>query len=196
MRGERARIAVAGRLVRSAEDGQIVGPEASIFAGKGEHLGLPGGAETATRLEGGQAMTARTAGHRATEQHQFFSRKVLLVDEDYGDLRHYAEILEQQGYEVRMCASYDEGAQCLDCEPFDFVVVSQGSRAFEGRALVERVVMVDRHIPVLVLARCADMNCYLEAMQLGAVDYLEKPLTPSELARVVETHLRPRQMAA
>jgi FixJ family two-component response regulator len=35
---------------------------------------------------------------------------------------------------------------------------------------------MDRHRAVLVVTRCVDMSCYLEAMQMGAVDYLEKPL--------------------
>jgi len=33
------------------------------------------------------------------------------------------------------------------------------------------------------------MNCYLEAMQLGAVDYLMKPVSPEQIARVLETHM-------
>lgn len=120
----------------------------------------------------------------------------MLVDEDAGDLRHYAAILEEQGYEVRKCPSYAEGEHCLQSECFDFIVVNQGTRAFEARSLVERVLMIDRRTPVLILTRCVDMNCYLEAMQMGAVDYLEKPLTPAELLRVVQTHLRSRMFAA
>lgn len=122
--------------------------------------------------------------------------KVLLVDEDYRDLQYYCAILQQQGYDVRMCASYAEGASRLESESFDFVVVSQGSRAFEGRGLIERAMQIDRRLPVLVLTRCLDMGCYLEAMQLGALDYIEKPLSALEMARVVATHLRPRRAAA
>jgi DNA-binding response OmpR family regulator len=33
------------------------------------------------------------------------------------------------------------------------------------------------------------MSCYTDAMQIGAVDYLEEPVSPPELARVVRTHL-------
>ena len=58
---------------------------------------------------------------------------------------------------------------------FDFVIVSQGSPAFETHPLVELTLARNRHTPVVVLARCLEMNCYLEAMQLGAADYLEKP---------------------
>ncbi len=35
------------------------------------------------------------------------------------------------------------------------------------------------------------MNCYLEAMQLGAVDYLEEPLKLDEMLRAVKAHLDP-----
>ena len=123
-------------------------------------------------------------------------RRVLIVDEDCRDLQYYGSLLEQLGYEVRRCDSFGSGARSLDGEPFDFVVVSQGGRAFEGRTLLEHVHSVDRHIPVLVLTRSVEMDCYLEAMQLGAVDYLEKPLGQAEMARVVQTHLRSRAAAA
>lgn len=142
-------------------------------------------------------MAPGIANHRLTERQQLPARRrVLLVDEDCADLQGYCAILEQEGYEVQACRSYAEGAQRLQSGRFDFVVICQGSRAFEGRSLLEQVMMIDRHTPVLVLTRSVDMNCYLEAMQLGAVDYLEKPLPPAEILRIVETHLRPRAAAA
>ena len=48
-------------------------------------------------------------------------------------------------------------------------------------------------LPVLVLTEYLDMSCYLEALQLGAADYVEKPLRPDEVARLVETHVRRRE---
>jgi len=119
--------------------------------------------------------------------------RVLLVDEDGADLNYYRLIIQEQGYEVRPCGSYEEGVRCLETERFDFVVVNQGSRAFEGRRVLERVNEIDRRTPVLILTRSVDIGCYLDAMQLGAVDYLEKPLAPSEVARVLQTHFRPRR---
>jgi FixJ family two-component response regulator len=51
-----------------------------------------------------------------------------------------------------------------------------------------------RNIPIVVVARCLDMHCYLEAMELGAVDYLERPES-DDLGWVVETQLRQRGAA-
>jgi len=114
--------------------------------------------------------------------------RVLLVDEDAGDLRILRLILEGQGLEVFTCTTYEAGIQCLKTEPFDFVVVSQGTQAFEGRRVLDSAMQLDRHTPVLVVTRCMDMQCYLEAMQLGAIDYLEKPIPPADLLRFVRAH--------
>ena len=119
--------------------------------------------------------------------------RVLLVDEDEKDLKYFTTLLGRMGYAVRAFVNYREAEGCLEHEHFDFFIVSQGSPAFETRNLVQLTLARDRHKPVVVLTRCLEMKCYLEAMQLGAVDYLEKPLAPPEFERLVTTHCRPRQ---
>ena len=114
--------------------------------------------------------------------------KALLVDEYPEDLQFYSTILEAYGYRIRRCSSYHEGVHCLGDEVFDFVIVSQGTPNFEGSRVLKRAAEINRSLPVLVVARFPDMGCYLEAMQLGAVDYLVEPLTVSELGRVLENH--------
>jgi DNA-binding NtrC family response regulator len=122
--------------------------------------------------------------------------KALLVVEEPEALHYYCNILEEWGYQVRVCHSYEEGVCCLGSEVFDFVMVSQGSPNFEGRCVVERAIEIDWHLPVLVVARCLDMSCYLEAMQLGAVDYLAEPVTVAEVERVLRNHPPIRSKAA
>ena len=117
----------------------------------------------------------------------------LLVDEDAKDLRHFTTLLRLLGYSVQAFMNYREAERCLEHEHFDFVIVSQISLAFETRRLVEFALARDRHTPVVVLTRCLEMNCYLEAMQLGAADYVEKPLSPVELKRLVVKHCKPQQ---
>jgi DNA-binding NtrC family response regulator len=120
----------------------------------------------------------------------YASRKLLLVDPNFRDLEYYRSVLLGQGHAVTACASYTEGALLLRKDSFDLIIVNQGSRNFEGRVLVERAIEIDRHMPVLVLTECLDIGCYLEAMQLGATDYVEKPQRADEVARLVETHVQ------
>jgi DNA-binding NtrC family response regulator len=132
----------------------------------------------------------------ASKNPRLVHRKVLLVDESLRDLQYYSAILQGQGHEVRIVPSYAEGWLALEKEHFDFVIISQGSREFEGRVLLQHAIEIERRLPVLVLTDCLDMGCYLEAMQLGAADYLEKPVLPLELVRLIETHVRPQSTAA
>lgn len=115
--------------------------------------------------------------------------RVLMVMDDPASLEHHSELLRLLGYEVLACESYGEGLTILQNEAFDLVTVGQGSMFFEGRDVVIRALELNRSIPVLVLARNSDMENYMEAMQLGAVDYLEMPVPPGEFMRVLRTHL-------
>ncbi len=116
--------------------------------------------------------------------------KVLLIEDEPRDRNFYEAVLRDRGYDVVLCGTPTAGINCLEQQRFDLIIVSQGGPDFEGRPVLERAVEIDRRIPVLVITRCLSMNCYLDAMQLGAVDYLEKPVPPERLAWVLETHLR------
>jgi len=115
--------------------------------------------------------------------------RILVVDEDPGDLRILRITLEAQGLEVFASTSYEAGMEFLEKGTAEFVVVSQGTRAFEGRRILERSMQLNRGCPVLVVARSIDMPCYLDAMQLGAIDYMEKPISSTELVRFVRAHV-------
>jgi DNA-binding response OmpR family regulator len=114
--------------------------------------------------------------------------KILIVDDSSDDLRTLRAILERQGYQVETCASYREGAALAATGHYDFVVASQGGPNFEGQAVIKQT--LNRNTPVLVVTRCLEMACYLEAMQMGALDYLEKPVPEDFLIREIETHLQ------
>ena len=115
--------------------------------------------------------------------------KVLVVVEDSEHLEHVREITEGMGYTVHACNSYAEGIRQLESGAFKLVVVGQGSRFFEGRCVVERAIKINRQLPVVVVARQLEMECYLEAMQLGAVDYVADPSVGKEIARLLRNHV-------
>ena len=120
--------------------------------------------------------------------------RALLVCDDLRGFPSYGGILSALGYDVVMCSSYEEGARRVEMEEFDFAIVGQGSASFEGRCVLERAAEVHRNIPIVVVARCLDIHCYMEAMDLGAVDYLERP-EPDDLGWVMETQLLRRGVA-
>ena len=134
---------------------------------------------------------------RHTGQRPLVSKgRAFVVDEDRGDLAYYRSILQRAGWTVVTCSSYMEALDFLRSESFDVVVLSQGTCSFEGRLVLERAMMMDRKRPVLVVARSLDMGCYLEAMRMGAADYLEGPVPETELMRATESFLSGASVAA
>ena len=118
---------------------------------------------------------------------------VLLVAEDSEHLEHIRRITQGMGYSIHVCNSYADGVRELESGAFAFIIVGQGSRFFEGRCVVERAIKINRRLPVVVVARQLEMECYLEAMQLGAADYVAEPSVGAEIAQILHNHLRHHQ---
>lgn len=136
-------------------------------------------------------MSTGYAGSFVEKSRNSSAGKVLIVEEDAILLADYALILEHEGYEVKACASYSDGAQSLESTVFSCVLLSQGSQAFEGQGVLKRAIEIDRKTPVVVITRSITMHCYLDAMQWGAVDYVARPQASAEIREIVKAHLRP-----
>lgn len=121
--------------------------------------------------------------------------RTLLVDEDSSDVRYYYGVLRALGHEVVVCKHYSEAMDVLERESFDMAVVAQGSPAFEGREVLAKALDISPGIPVLVVARTLDIDCYLEAMEIGAADYLERCAAPRDFMRSVDSHLQMKAAA-
>jgi len=128
-------------------------------------------------------------GRRADQLPGLIRKRLVVVDENLEDLLYYSAVLQHQGYEVHSIPSYKDGAAWVGREDYDLMLLSQGGPSFEGRPVLSRAIERDRHAPVVVLSRSIDMPCYIEAMQCGALDYLQKPLLPSEIGFLVRKYL-------
>ena len=117
------------------------------------------------------------------------ARKILVVDEDVEDLSNHAKLLEAEGFEAVKCGSYEAAIRSIEKEDFDLAMVDQGSPAFEGRVVLRYLKRFNCSTPFVVLARFADMKCYLQALELGAVDYLLKPVSAEQMNWVWQTCL-------
>ena len=117
--------------------------------------------------------------------------KLLLVDENPQDLHDYPAMLRHLVYEVKPAGSYTGAVEFLDHEAFDLVMVDQGSPDFEGRAVLRRAVEIDNRTPVLVLTGAVSASCCVNALDMGANEYVQKPLTSSEVRELLDDYLKP-----
>ncbi len=114
--------------------------------------------------------------------------KVLLIAHELDSLYGICQELLKAGYFVYSASSYAEGVAILNHRSIDFVIVDEGTAAFEGKPILERAVEINRRLPVLVITRSVNMTNYMDAMQLGALDYLETPVNAELILRYVRAH--------
>ena len=112
--------------------------------------------------------------------------KVLIFDQDVETLARHAEPFEAQGFEVHKCMSIESAMRCIEREEFDIAVVDQGSAAFEGRRVIRHLVRYNSPVPLIVTARPLDDQCCRQAFELGATEYLEKPVSTAKVNRIIQ----------
>jgi two-component system, OmpR family, response regulator VanR len=113
-------------------------------------------------------------------------RKVLISNENIEELALYAEPFESRGFEVHKCASVESAMRCIEREELDIVLVDQSSPTFEGRRVIRHLVRYNHPVPLIVLARPRDEQCCQQALELGATEYLEKPVPTSKLNAIIQ----------
>ena len=123
--------------------------------------------------------------------------RILVADDEPGLRAFVAEALEADGHTVAQAPDGFEAAQRLAREGFDLLITDLKMPRLDGIALLRQVRLDQPEIEVLVLTAHGTIETAVEAMKLGAFDYLEKPIgSPAELRLVVSRALERRALVA
>ena len=122
---------------------------------------------------------------------------ILLVDDEERILKNLARALRDEGHEVVATTNPDEGLRLLAARSFDLLVVDNRMPVKTGlemlRDLAAQGPEVDRPEVVTMTAH-ATVESAIEAMKLGAFDYLQKPFEVDELLVVAGRALEHRRL--
>ena len=112
--------------------------------------------------------------------------RVLIVDNDEALARAMEETLVKVGYECAVATSGPEGARRIEQETFDIVVSDLVMNDVDGMEILGRSRQALPDGEVILVTGHATVPKAVEAMQLGAFNFLEKPISPSRLRAIVE----------
>jgi two-component system response regulator AtoC len=112
-------------------------------------------------------------------------RKILLVEDDDVFLRPLHRTLELAGYDVLPVPSAEEALDALKVEDVDVVLTDKRLPGMDGVELVRRVKADHADLAVVVMTAYGTIESAVEAMRLGAEDYLVKPFEVAELLLVI-----------
>ncbi len=120
---------------------------------------------------------------------------ILVVDDDPADRDLVVQILQKQGHTTLSAATVAEGLALARSRQADTAVLDVLLPDGDGIELFRRIRAIDPALPVIFVTASGSSNTAIEAMQLGALDYLVKPLQVAEVRRVVARALEVRRLA-
>lgn len=112
--------------------------------------------------------------------------RVLLVDNDPDHARAMAESLERVGYICVIATSGPEGCREIEQQTFDVVVTDLVMNDVDGMGVLKQARELLPECEVIMVTGHATVPKAVEAMQEGAFNFLEKPITPKRLQAITE----------
>ena len=124
--------------------------------------------------------------------------RILLAD-DQQDIRESLRLLlKNEGYETYAAASPSEALVAIEAREFDAVLMDLNytrdtTSGREGLDLLTAIQKVDSTLPVIVMTAWSSLELAVEAMRLGARDFLQKPWENARLLSILRTQIDLRQ---
>lgn len=112
--------------------------------------------------------------------------KILLVDDEVVFTTNMSKLLNNRGYRVTAVNSGDNAIRALEAEDFDVVVLDLKMPGMDGITTLREIKKLGLFTETLILTGHGSIDTALEAIRLGAYDYLTKPCEIDELVNKIE----------
>jgi len=107
--------------------------------------------------------------------------RLLLVDDEESILKSLSKDFSQEGYEVMTASSGEDAIEKIKNNYFDIVITDLSMPGLDGIAVLNEAKKNNPDICVIILTGYGDLTSAIEALRLGADDYLLKPCDTEEL---------------
>lgn len=119
---------------------------------------------------------------------------LLIVDDDHSLRSMLSFVLGKEGYQVEEAQSAGEALKKLKSRRFDLVISDIRMPDLNGIELLKKIKIHDPDLPVIMITAYAATQDAIEAMKLGAEDYIMKPFNLEELKIILDKSLRKRSL--
>ena len=114
------------------------------------------------------------------------SEKVLLVDDEEDFLEIMAERMQARGMAVTTCASAEKAVEMIKDEAFDAIVLDFMMPGMDGMHALKEIKARRPEAQIILLTGHATVEKGVEAMKMGAADFLEKPADLEALEKKIK----------
>lgn len=118
---------------------------------------------------------------------------ILIVDDEEPIRQLLDQCLKGQGYQTSAASNAEEALSALSTSHFDLVLSDVRMPGMSGLELLEAIRSRHDEVGVLMLTACDDVFMAVQAMKMGALDYVLKPFRINEISATVRKALRLHQ---
>jgi two-component system, NtrC family, nitrogen regulation response regulator NtrX len=115
---------------------------------------------------------------------------LLLIDDDPNTLASLSRAFRLAGHEATVCDNANRAVELLQTQHFDLILSDVVMPNKTGMQLLEELKNSGLQTPIVLVSGQANIEMAVKATRLGALDFLEKPLTTDKLLLTVENALR------
>jgi two-component system response regulator PilR (NtrC family) len=119
---------------------------------------------------------------------------ILIVDDDRNLRKMLAFVLAKEGYRVEEAVNGVDALKKLKGRNFDLVISDIRMPDLNGIELLKKIKSHDQDLPVIMITAYATTNDAIEAMKLGAEDYIMKPFSLDELKIIITKSLHKKNI--
>ena len=112
--------------------------------------------------------------------------RILIIDEEERVCVFLSMALAKIGHDVVIAESGEAALECFQKERFDIILTELRMPGMGGIEVIKRIRELDSNTEIIVLTAYAEVNSYLEAMTLGVLEYLLKPIRLDALKKIID----------
>jgi DNA-binding NtrC family response regulator len=114
------------------------------------------------------------------------SEKILLVDDEKDFLDVMSERIEARGMEVTTADSAEKAIESVESGGYDAIILDLMMPGMDGLQALKAIKKKNPDLQVILLTGHATVEKGIEAMKLGAMDFLEKPADINKLTEIIK----------
>ncbi len=116
--------------------------------------------------------------------------QILVVDDEPGIRDVLQDVLEDEGHSVRTCADAANAREAYSSKRYDLVLLDIWMPDVDGISLLKEWSEAGKLVPVIMISGHGTVETAVEAIQIGAYDFLEKPLSTAKLLVTINRALK------
>lgn len=114
------------------------------------------------------------------------SRKILIVDDEKNIRTTLKHCLKEEGYEIDIAINGDEALQKIMEQQFNLILLDIKMPGLTGMEVLSEIRRRGNKVDIIMMTAYGTIDRAVEAMKLGAVDFISKPFTPDEIRNIVK----------